>query len=59
MQKCIHCVILIVRELSCQSNLFVIYRFALLLPSTQTTYERVFSKKKKRVKSLKHGGELH
>ncbi|CAI6343206.1 unnamed protein product [Macrosiphum euphorbiae] len=48
--KCIHCAFLIVRELSCQSNLFsnlfVIYKFALLLPSTQTTCERVFSKLK-------------
>ncbi|KAL4120303.1 hypothetical protein QTP88_013020 [Uroleucon formosanum] len=44
--KCIHCAFLIVRELSRQSNLFVIYKFALLLPSTQTTCERVFSKLK-------------
>jgi len=44
--KCIYCAFLIVRELSCQSNLFIIYKFALLLPSTQTTCERVFSKLK-------------
>ncbi|KAL4105165.1 hypothetical protein QTP88_020437 [Uroleucon formosanum] len=44
--KCIHCAFLIIRELSCQSNLFVIYKFALLLPLTQTTCERLFSKLK-------------
>jgi hypothetical protein len=39
----IHCAFSVVREL-CQLNLFIIYKFALLLPSTQTTCERVFSK---------------
>lgn len=59
--KCIHCAFLIVRELSCQSNLFVIYKFALLLPSTQTTCERVFSKlkcTKTKLRSMLHQNHL-
>ncbi|CAI6365489.1 unnamed protein product [Macrosiphum euphorbiae] len=48
--KCLHCALILLQELSCQSNLFcnlfTLYKFVLLLPSTQTTCERVFSKLK-------------
>ncbi|CAI6358469.1 unnamed protein product [Macrosiphum euphorbiae] len=48
--KCLPCALILLQELSCQSNLFynlfTLYKFVLLLPSTQTTCERVFSKLK-------------
>ncbi|CAI6362869.1 unnamed protein product [Macrosiphum euphorbiae] len=48
--KCLQCALILLQELSCQSNLFcnlfTLYKFVLLLPSTQTTCERVFSKLK-------------
>lgn len=49
-RNCIYCAFVIIRELSFQSNLFsnllVVYKFVLTLPSTQVTCERVFSKLK-------------
>ena len=48
--KCLYCAFILLQELSCQSNLFcnlfTLYKFVLLLPSTQTTRERIFSKLK-------------
>jgi len=48
--KCLYCAFILLQELSCQSNLFcnlfILYKFVLLLPSTQTTCERIFSKLK-------------
>lgn len=48
--KCIACAYIIIKELSFHSNsfhnLFTVYKYVLLLPSTQVTCERVFSKLK-------------
>jgi len=40
--KYVHREILIVRKLLCQLNIFVIYKFSLLLPSTQTLVKGYF-----------------
>jgi len=49
-RNCIYCAFVIIRELSFQSNLFcnlfIVYKFILILPSTQVSCERVFSKLK-------------
>lgn len=49
-RNCIYCAFVIIRELSFQSNLFcnlfIVYKFVLILPSTQVSCERVFSKLK-------------
>lgn len=49
-RNCIYCAYITIRELSFQSNLFsnllVVYKYILLLPSTQVTCERIFSKLK-------------
>lgn len=48
--RCIACAYITIRELTFNSNtfnnLFVLYKYVLLLPSTQVTCERVFSKLK-------------
>jgi len=48
--KCIACAYIIIKELSFHSNsfhnLFTVYKYVLLLPSTQVTCEKVFSKLK-------------
>jgi len=49
-RNCIYCAFVIIRELSFLSNLlcnlFIVYKFILILPSTRVSCERVFSKLK-------------